>query len=233
MEVYGPGLVLLRHFLTPDMQLFLVKECFAKENSELHSGTFWNLEKLDNGRGLFHLNMGTRGRMIDRMEAFPAEFKGICLESLAAAQRADPSLPSMNPTTLLINFYKPRATFKWHQDSEEPERKRQGLGHPIISFSIGLSADFGFKYRYTDPHRTIRLTSGDVLVFGGASRMIVHSVLGVIPDSMPGFLQGRLRVGRLNLTFRDTQGGTIDASEFPRYRVHYQGDTDTHAVVDG
>ena len=38
---------------------------------------------------------------------------------------------------------------------------------------------------------------------------------------MPAHLHGLMRVGRLNVTFRDVSDGKLDATEFPRYRVYY------------
>ena len=67
----------------------------------------------------------------------------------------------------------------------------------------------------------MRLESGDVLLFGGPSRMIVHSVLRVIPKTMPLALRGCMRNGRLNVTYRDVGCGFIDKSQFPMYRVSY------------
>jgi alkylated DNA repair dioxygenase AlkB len=52
----------------------------------------------------------------------------------------------------------------------------------------------------------VRLDSGDVFIFGGRSRMIVHSVLRVIPHTMPGYMRKHMREGRLNITFRYVPG---------------------------
>lgn len=64
---------------------------------------------------MHRLNMGSRGRMIGPTEEYPRRFRQLCEESLAAARAVDGSLPFMEPGTLLVNFYKPAATFKWHQ----------------------------------------------------------------------------------------------------------------------
>jgi len=57
-----------------------------------------------------------RGRVILGMEEFPPRFKQLCMDCVAAAQAADPKhMPSMNPTTALVNFYKEGAQFKWHR----------------------------------------------------------------------------------------------------------------------
>lgn len=89
-------------------------------------------------------------------------------------------------------------------------------------YSAGLSADFAYKRHFEDErHETVRLNSGDVLLFGGPSRMIVHSVTRVIPKTMPGVMRGRMLHGRLNITVRDIGRGVIDTSMFPAYRVTY------------
>jgi alkylated DNA repair dioxygenase AlkB len=50
----------------------------------------------------------------------------------------------------------------------------------------------------------VLLESGDVIVFGGASRMIFHGVTGIRRGTAPRELVDatHLRPGRLNLTFR-------------------------------
>ena len=131
-------------------------------------------------------------------------------------------MPSMNPTTVLVNFYKEGAQFKWHRDSEDPALARSNRAPPIVSFTVGLSADFAYKRHFEDEqHETVRLNSGDVLLFGGPARMIVHSVTRVIPKTMPGMLRGKMLHGRLNITIRDIGRGVIDTSMFPAYRVTY------------
>ena len=76
---------------------------------------------------------------------------------------------------------------------------------PARSF-IGLAADFSYsEARPTEsssvPVETQVLRSGDVLLFGGASRMLYHGVTNVCSaHTFPADLQ--MRKGRLNLTFR-------------------------------
>lgn len=47
----------------------------------------------------------------------------------------------------------------------------------------------------------VRLESGDVLVFGGPARGVVHALTRVYASAQPAWL--RMRSGRLNLTFRE------------------------------
>ena len=100
-----------------------------------------------------------------------------------------------------------------HQDkSERPETLRRGS--PVVSISIGDACDFG--YCDTRPEeadqalvalgggekpKNVRLESGDVLIFGGPSRMVFHGVTKIHPNHRPKGLV--LAGGRLNLTFRE------------------------------
>jgi len=212
------GLVVLRNFLDAETQRWLAEICFSMgdEASGTQTGNtgFYQVKKSAGGPGLFKLNMGTRGRMIDTTSSFPSRFSELCVECLRAAQKLDDTMPDMEPNTLLINFYKPNANFKWHKDSENPQLVKTGQGKPVISFSIGLSCDFGYKDHYEhDEHESVRLNSGDVFIFGGQSRMIVHSVLRVIPHTMPGYMRSYMREGRLNITFR------LERLPFPHMRL--------------
>jgi hypothetical protein len=54
---------------------------------------------------------------------------------------------------------------------------------PIVSISIGLSADFTLRKDWGKKHKlhTVVLGSGDAFVFGGASRGILHGIGRVHP----------------------------------------------------
>jgi len=208
------GLVLLRNAIDIETQNYLVEKCFEIGNGTDSGGGFYSLKE-----GMLKLNMKTRGRIIEPIEDFPEKFKELCSHYVGIAQAVDATMPSMSPTTALINFYKEGSSFKWHKDSESPELVKMKKGKPVVSFSIGLSADFGIKRYYDDKkYQTVRLNSGDVILFGGPSRMIVHSVLHVHPNTMPVGLM--MQKGRLNITLRDVEG-YLDPTAFPRYRVLY------------
>jgi len=142
---------------------------------------------------------------------------------LEKARSSDSTLPTMDPNTALLNYYNEKAHFKWHKDSEDPNLIKLNQGKPIISFSIGLSAEFCYKQNYDDlDHKSLRLDSGDVIVFGGPSRMIVHSVNKIYGRTMPGpLISSTMRSGRLNITVRDIGTGILDKTQFPKYRVIY------------
>ena len=91
-----------------------------------------------------------------------------------------------------------------YQDKDESKESLR-CGVPVVSFSIGDSAEFLYgSDRNSDEH--IILESGDVIIFGGPSRLCYHGVRSILPQTMPSFLVERtnLRAGRLNLTFRQS-----------------------------
>ena len=91
------------------------------------------------------------------------------------------------------------------QDKDEtPDSIARGA--PVVSFSIGDSAKFVFKSEgSSNKFSKIVLESGDVVVFGGKARSMLHGISKVFIGSAPKWLCGqtRLRPGRLNLTFRE------------------------------
>src|SRR6478735_309702 len=98
------------------------------------------------------------------------------------------------PDACLINYYEPGARMGLHQDKDEDE-----FAAPVVSLSLGDTALFrygGLDRR--DPTRSIRLRSGDAIVFGGPARLIYHGIDRLIAGSSDLLPQG----GRLNLTLR-------------------------------
>ncbi len=103
------------------------------------------------------------------------------------------------PEACLINFYGPAAKMGLHQDRDEAE-----FAAPVVSLSLGDSCLFrvGGRQR-SDPTRSIRLNSGDVVVLGGAARLAFHGVDRIYPGTSSLLMQGGLlEGGRINLTMR-------------------------------
>ena len=97
------------------------------------------------------------------------------------------------PDGCLINRYEPGARLSLHQD-----RNERDFTAPIVSVSLGLPAVFLFGgQRRTDRPRRVRLESGDVVVWGGPSRLAFHGI-DPLADGEDA-LTGRCRI---NLTFR-------------------------------
>lgn len=91
--------------------------------------------------------------------------------------------------------------------TQDRDESKESLykGLPVVSFSLGDSAEFLYgDDRDVDKANKVTLESGDVLIFGGKSRLIYHGVPCIFPKTAPKLLLGdtNLRPGRLNLTFR-------------------------------
>ena len=120
--------------------------------------------------------------------AMPACFRQL---AQAAAERA--GYRGFDPDACLINRYQPGAKLSLHQDKDEAR-----LDAPIDSVSLGLPAVFQFGgLRRSDPLRRVLLEHGDVVVWGGESRLFYHAILPLKEGCHP-------QVGpwRYNLTFR-------------------------------
>jgi alkylated DNA repair protein (DNA oxidative demethylase) len=114
-------------------------------------------------------------------------------EDLAGRAARHSGFPYFKPDSCLINRYRPGAKMTLHQD-----RKERDFGAPIVSVSLGLSATFLFGgFERLDPTRRVPLHHGDVVVWGGPSRLRFHGVLPVAPGDHP--IAGSFRY---NLTFR-------------------------------
>lgn len=99
----------------------------------------------------------------------------------------------LRPDVGLINRYEPGARMSLHQDRDERD-----FSAPIVSLSLGLSATFlfGGLKRFDRPYR-LPLQHGDVVVWGGATRLAYHGIAPVVDGCHP--LVGRMR---LNVTMR-------------------------------
>ena len=97
------------------------------------------------------------------------------------------------PDACLINRYQPGARMSLHQDRDERD-----FGNPIVSVSLGLPAIFLFGGpERSDRPRRFRLEHGDIVVWGGPSRLFFHGV-APLADGEHNLLGHQ----RINLTFR-------------------------------
>jgi DNA oxidative demethylase len=97
------------------------------------------------------------------------------------------------PDACLINRYEPGAKMSLHQDKDERD-----FAAPIVSVSLGLPAVFLFGgIKRSDKPKRYGLEHGDVVVWGGPSRLFFHGV-APLADGEHAVL-GRQRI---NLTFR-------------------------------
>ena len=120
--------------------------------------------------------------------AMPAVFR-----TLAEQAARDAGFDAFAPDACLVNRYQPGARMSLHQDKDEND-----FGAPIVSVSLGVPAIFLFGgLKRADKPRRFRLEHGDVVVWGGPSRLFFHGVAPLADGEHASM--GRQRI---NLTFR-------------------------------
>ena len=139
---------------------------------------------------------GYRYDAIDPESGQPWPAMPTVLRRLAAAAASDAGFNGFAPEACLINRYVPGAKLSLHQDKDELD-----FAAPIVSVSLGLPAIFlfGGPKRADKPNR-YRLTHGDIVVWGGPSRLFFHGVAPLADGEHA--VMGRQRI---NLTFRKTR----------------------------
>ncbi|KAL3691554.1 hypothetical protein R1sor_005205 [Riccia sorocarpa] len=229
--VLDPGLILLKRWLTIDQQVDIVRQCRRlgvgpggfyrpqyREEDKMHLrmmclGMQWQptVRSYEPRRTTYDNALAPPIpeaflRMVDKAlsvaQILAAEDSGAKSKMIVINQSS--TVPSMAPDICIVNFYEFSGNLGMHQDKDEsPESLKKGL--PVVSFSIGDSGEFTYGWD-NDPEtaQKVVLESGDVIIFGGPSRMLFHGVTKIFKDTAPGALLQRtnLRPGRLNLTFR-------------------------------
>ena len=198
-EAMAEGAVLLRGFARPrDTDLIAALRVITELAPFRHMHTPGGHEM-----SVAMTNCGTLGWLTDRngyrydaidpqsgrnWPTMPPTFLELATQAAAAAGFA-----GFVPDACLINRYVPGARMSLHQDRDE-----QDFGNPIVSVSLGLPAIFLFGgSRRSDKPARYRLEHGDVVVWGGPSRLFFHGV-APLADGENAML-GRARI---NLTFR-------------------------------
>lgn len=98
------------------------------------------------------------------------------------------------PEACLINYYSATAKMGLHQDRDEED-----FNAPVVSLSLGDTALFriGTSER-NGSTQSIKLQSGDGLIFGGPARLDFHGIDRIYKDTSTLLNEG----GRFNLTMR-------------------------------
>jgi len=123
-----------------------------------------------------------------RWPAMPPLFRELAQQ---CAQEA--GFSHFTPDACLINRYAPGAKMSLHQDKDERD-----LHQPIVSVSLGLPAVFQFGgFARGDATQRVLLEHGDIVVWGGPSRLRYHGILPLKPGVHP-----EAGAVRYNLTFR-------------------------------
>jgi alkylated DNA repair protein (DNA oxidative demethylase) len=113
--------------------------------------------------------------------------------TLAQEAARDAGFAGFVPDACLINRYVPGTKLSLHQDKDEKD-----FSAPIVSVSLGLPAVFvlgGLQRK--DPAQRVPIGHGDVVVWGGPSRLRHHAVLPIKDGLHPA-----TGACRINLTFR-------------------------------
>ena len=98
------------------------------------------------------------------------------------------------PEACLVNLYRGKARMGLHQDRDEA-----ALDAPVLSLSLGDDALFRFGGTARGgPTRSVTLSSGDVVLFGGPARLAFHGI-DCIKSGSSTLIPGG---GRINLTLR-------------------------------
>ena len=198
-EAIAPGAVLLRGFALPfvDNVLAALGDITAQASFR-HMTTPWGA-----AMSVAMTNCGDAGWLTDRNgyrydgidpetgQPWPAMPE--CFRELASRAADRASYPGFVSDACLINRYAPGTRLTLHQDRDERD-----YAHPIVSVSLGLPATFQFGgHDRAGPRQRVPLVHGDVVVWGGPSRLAYHGVLPLKEASHS--LTGEYR---FNITFR-------------------------------
>jgi alkylated DNA repair protein (DNA oxidative demethylase) len=198
-EAIAPGAVLLRGFALPfvDNVLAALGDITAQASFR-HMTTPWGA-----AMSVAMTNCGDAGWLTDRNgypydgidpetgQPWPAMPEWLRELASRAADRA--GYPGFVPDACLINRYAPGTRLTLHQDRDERD-----YAHPIVSVSLGLPATFQFGGpKRRDPVWTFLVRHGDVVVWGGTSRLAYHG-LAELRNGEHALLGNQ----RINLTFR-------------------------------
>jgi DNA oxidative demethylase len=117
----------------------------------------------------------------------------VVFREMAGRAAAEAGFGGFSPDACLINRYQVGAWMSLHQDKDERD-----FENPIVSVSLGLPAIFLFGgMKRADRPQRYRLQHGDIVVWGGPSRLFFHGI-APLADGEHALL-GRQRI---NLTFR-------------------------------
>jgi DNA oxidative demethylase len=197
----APGAWFIPDWLTPDQQLALRSDCdrwtappAGAVKTIMPNGGVMSVRTVCLGwhwvpyRYQHALPDGTP------VKPFPASLGDVGRRAVARALGGDVS--GYRPDVALVNVYDAAAKMGLHQDKDERSLE------PVVSISLGASAVFRFgnTETRTKPWVDVVVQSGDLVVFGGLSRLAYHGVTKILPDTGPWADE---RPGeRLNITIR-------------------------------
>jgi alkylated DNA repair protein (DNA oxidative demethylase) len=195
----APGAVLLRGFaLAAEADLKLAVAAVAAAAPFRHmrtpGGFTMSVAMTNCGRlGWVSSERGYRYAEEDPERGAPWPAMPAAMRELARGAAAAAGFEDFQPDACLVNRYEPGTRLTLHQDKDERD-----FAQPIVSVSLGVPAVFlfGGSKRRDRPAR-LPLAHGDVVVFGGPSRLRYHGVAPLKPAQHPFAGQARI-----NLTLR-------------------------------
>ncbi|KAK1419962.1 hypothetical protein QVD17_29427 [Tagetes erecta] len=212
-EILRPGMILLKSFVNILGQTGIVEAC----------------EKLGVGPGGFYVPSNRSGHKLQRHitsfgrnwdpvtgynnqyrsdgsepPAIPHGFISLINSAIEVAQAHMDELPSMYPDSCLVSFYSTCDRLDLHQDHDESaDSLKKEL--PVVLVSVGDTIEFWYgDTRDENKLGKILLESGDILIYGGKSRLIFHGVKRILHGTIPPDLEKAvmIRPGHLNLTLK-------------------------------
>ena len=195
----APGAVLLRGFaLAAEAELARAVAAVAAaapfRNMKTPGGFTMSVAMTNCGRyGWVSSESGYRYAEQDPESGAPWPAMPAAMLDVARAAAAEAGFEGFEPNACLVNRYEPGARLTMHQDKDERDYRE-----PIVSVSLGVPAVFLFGgLKRKDRPLRLGLTHGDVVVWGGPSRLRYHGVAPLKPAQHPFAGQARI-----NLTLR-------------------------------
>lgn len=198
-EPLAPGAVVLRGFaLDAQHELLAAVDGITAQSPFRHlvtPGGHTMSVAMSNCGGLGWVSdrRGYRYDAIDPLTGKPWPRMPEVFISLADRAASAAGFENFRPDACLVNRYEPGARLTLHQDRDEGNYE-----YPIVSVSLGVPAVFLFGGdKRADKQQRVPLAHGDVVVWGGPSRLRFHGVQPIKAAQHP--VLGPLRI---NLTFR-------------------------------
>ncbi len=223
--ILGPGAVHVPDWMSREQQEYLLRACVgwsavrAPRTIVLPGGGRMSVRTFSLGRGWSPYRYDDD----EATPPLPEWLLRAARSALVAAEAVDPRVAGADgpeaaravstegagaytPDAALVNLYGPGSTMGLHQDRDEASPA------PVVSLSLGDACTFRFgtpEHRGR-PYTDVRLESGDLVVFGGPSRMAFHGVPKVFDGTAPAWCREVVGAepGRVNITLRRTRPDT-------------------------
>lgn len=182
-ECKTSGIVICRNILSIDEQLKLIEKIE-------HTGGLKNTKHKWN-------YFGHRGRLFCNLNKYDKYVISLMTRIKEIVENLDQTLVWKPFTHMLTQWYPTNRGIGWHTDSYGGNDGDEGA--PVYSLSLGNSCIFEYSLVGTKKRISIELNSGNIIVFGGAQRLMWHCVKSI---KMGSFTLKDNFNARINLTLR-------------------------------